>query len=114
MSDRIGVTYLGRLCEVATARDLFTKPQYLYTRLLLDTIPDLEMSGRDRTPVRGEVPNPINPPSGCAFHPLCPFVEDRCRQEAPVLKQTESGLAACHAVKEGRIPAAAAVTPPGP
>lgn len=61
--------YLGRLCEVATARDLFAKPQHPFTRLFLDPIPDLEMSGRDPTPVRGEVPNPINPPSGCAFHP---------------------------------------------
>lgn len=112
VSDRIGVMYLGRLCEVAKAHDLFAKPQHPYTRLLLDTIPDLEMTGRARTPVGGEVPNPINPPSGCAFHPRCPFAEARCLQEAPVLKQTESGLAGCHAVEEGRLPAADAVAPP--
>lgn len=112
VSDRIGVMYLGRLCEVADAHDLFAKPQHPYTRLLLDTIPDLEMTGRERVPVAGEVPNPINPPTGCAFHPRCPFAEDRCRQETPELKQTESGLAACHAVEEDRMPSATPVTPP--
>jgi peptide/nickel transport system ATP-binding protein len=114
VSDRIGVMYLGRLCEIAEAHDLFARPQHPYTRLLLDTIPDLDMTGRERTPVAGEVPNPIDPPSGCAFHPRCPFAEDRCRRDAPVPKQTESGLAACHAVEEGRIPAADAVAPPAP
>ncbi len=114
VSDRIGVMYLGRLCEVAKAHDLFTKPQHPYTRLLLDTIPDLEMTGRQRTPVGGEVPNPIDPPSGCAFHPRCPFAEARCRKELPILKQTESGLAACHAVEEGRLPPAESTAPPAP
>ena len=114
VSDRIGVMYLGRLCEVAKAHDLFTKPQHPYTRLLLDTIPDLEMTGRQRTPVGGEVPNPIDPPSGCAFHPRCPFAEARCRKELPILKQTESGLAACHAVEEGRLPPAELTAPPAP
>ena len=114
VSDRIGVMYLGRLCEVAKAHDLFTKPQHPYTRLLLDTIPDLEMTGRQRTPVGGEVPNPIDPPSSCAFHPRCPFAEARCRKELPILKQTKSGLAACHAVEEGRLPPAESTAPPAP
>ena len=112
VSNRIGVMYLGRLCEVAPARDLFRNPQHPYTRLLLDTIPDLEMTGRARVPVGGEVPNPIDPPTGCAFHPRCPYADVRCRTEAPVPRQTEGGLTACHGVEEGRLPAAAPIAPP--
>jgi len=106
VSDHIGVMYLGKLCEVATAKGLFRQPRHPYTRLLLDTIPDLEMSGRERPPVGGEVPNPIDPPSGCAFHPRCPFANDRCRSEAPVLRRVGNGTVACHGVEEGRIEAA--------
>lgn len=105
VSDRVGVMYLGRLAEVAPSDVLFSKPRHPYTRLLLDTIPDLEMSGRDRMPVAGEVPNPINPPTGCAFHPRCPFADDRCRSERPDPKPTGDGaLVACHGIEEGRIP----------
>ncbi|HIE74914.1 MAG TPA: ABC transporter ATP-binding protein, partial [Gammaproteobacteria bacterium] len=64
VSDKIGVMYLGRLCEVATAGRLFKAPKHPYTRLLLDTIPDMDMTGIERAPVQGEVPNPIDPPSG--------------------------------------------------
>ena len=112
VSDRIGVMYLGRLCEVSPARELFANPQHPYTQLLLDTVPDLEMTGRARVPVGGEVPNPIDPPTGCAFHPRCPYAKERCRIEAPVLRQAEGGLAACHGVEEGRLPAAAPIAPP--
>jgi peptide/nickel transport system ATP-binding protein len=64
------------------------------------------MTGRKRTPVAGEVPNPINPPSGCAFHPRCPFANDRCKTERPEPKPNETGsITACHAVEEGRLPA---------
>ncbi|MSP49596.1 MAG: ATP-binding cassette domain-containing protein [Alphaproteobacteria bacterium] len=106
IADRVGVMYLGRLAEVGPAETLFTLPRHPYTRMLLDTIPDLEMTGRQRTPVAGEVPNPINPPTGCAFHPRCPFANDRCRRERPEPKPTETGSAvACHAVEEGRLPA---------
>ena len=71
---------------------------------LLDAIPDLEMSGRPRTPVAGEVANPLDPPAGCAFHPRCPHAKERCRIERPELNQWR-GLTrvACHAVEEGRI-----------
>jgi peptide/nickel transport system ATP-binding protein len=103
ISDHVGVMYLGRLCEVAPKRTLFNQPQHPYTRLLLDTIPDLELSGRRRQPVTGEVPNPIHPPSGCAFHPRCPSVKDRCRTEKPVPKPSEDSIVACHAVEEGRL-----------
>ena len=107
ISDRVGVMYLGRIVELAPRRTLFTAPRHPYTRLLLDAIPDLEMTGRARTPVGGEVPNPLNPPNGCTFHPRCPRANERCRREAPLLKVYRhaggESLAACHAVEEGRI-----------
>ncbi|MEQ8249647.1 MAG: ABC transporter ATP-binding protein [Oceanibaculum nanhaiense] len=108
MSNHVGVMYLGRLVEVAPSRVLFAKPRHPYTKLLLDTIPDLEMKGGERTPVAGEVPNPINPPSGCAFHPRCPFANDRCKVEAPLpIALPDGAKIACHGVEEGRIPDAA-------
>ncbi len=103
VSDHIGVMYLGRLCEISTAKELFCNPRHTYTRLLLDTIPDLDMTGRAREPVQGEVPNPINPPGGCAFNPRCPFAEDRCRTESPKPKSANGAMVACHAVEEGRL-----------
>jgi peptide/nickel transport system ATP-binding protein len=105
IADRVGVMYLGRLAELAPAKSLFAMPRHPYTRMLLDTIPDLEMTGRQRTPVAGEVPNPINPPPGCSFHPRCPFANDRCRRERPELIEAEGTLVACHAVEEGRLSA---------
>jgi peptide/nickel transport system ATP-binding protein len=112
ISDRIGVMYLGRLCEVASRDAMFQRPRHPYTRLLLDTIPDLDMTGRERAPVAGEVPNPINPPTGCAFHPRCPFANDRCRKERPELKldPTDGAEIACHAFEEGRLPSAGTVS----
>ncbi|MGI9436799.1 MAG: ABC transporter ATP-binding protein [Geminicoccaceae bacterium] len=106
ISDEIGVMYLGRLCEVADARTMFAKPRHPYTRLLLDTIPDLDMTGEARAPVAGEVPSPINPPPGCTFHPRCPFANDRCKRERPELKPdpADGTLVACHAVEEARLP----------
>ena len=104
IASRVGVMYLGRLVELADASRLFTHPRHPYTRMLLDAIPDLDMSGRPRTPVAGEVPNPLNPPAGCAFHPRCPHANERCKTERPTLKATESGgRVACHAVEEGRL-----------
>ena len=102
VSDRIGVMYLGRLCEVATASDLFKNPQHPYTQLLLNTIPDMEMTGIKRDPVHGEVPTPIDPPSGCTFHPRCPLANDRCKKETPQLQKNAGSLIACHAVEEKR------------
>jgi peptide/nickel transport system ATP-binding protein len=97
MADVIGVMYLGRLVEVAPVEQLFAAPRHPYTRMLLDAVPDLGMSGRSRQPVQGEVPNPISPPSGCSFHPRCPLAQARCRSESP---QMIDGVA-CHAI-EGR------------
>lgn len=102
MADRIGVMYLGRLVEVADKAELFARPRHPYTRMLLDAIPDIHMSGRARTPVQGEVPNPLNPPTGCSFHPRCPLANERCKAERPVLLETGGVRVACHAVQEGR------------
>jgi len=105
ISDRVGVMYLGRLAELGDAREVFERPRHPYTRMLLDAIPDLEMTGRARTPVAGEVPNPLNPPTGCAFNPRCPWANERCRRERPEIRSAPGGasLVACHAVEEGRL-----------
>ena len=104
----VGVMYLGRLVELAPRRSLFAMPRHPYTRMLLDAIPDIRMTGRSRTPVQGEVPNPLNPPSGCTFHPRCPLANARCTAERPQMRQVdaEGSRVACHAVEEGRMPAA--------
>jgi oligopeptide/dipeptide ABC transporter ATP-binding protein len=102
MANRIGVLYLGRLVEVADGKELFRSPQHPYTRMLLDSVPDLALSGRRRTPVSGEIPNPIAPPPGCSFHPRCPLVLDRCRHELPPPVSTSTGTATCFAI-DGRI-----------
>jgi len=103
MSDSVGVMYLGRLAELRDAPALFAQPLHPYTRLLLETIPDLDVIGRRREPLAGEVPNPIDPPSGCSFHPRCPFANERCRSQRPELAPVPGGAVACHAVAEGRL-----------
>jgi peptide/nickel transport system ATP-binding protein len=85
MASRIGVMYLGRIVEIADGRELFNNPRMPYTKMLLGAVPDLAMSGRQRIAVKGEIPNPIDPPAGCAFNPRCPLVFDRCRKEVPAL-----------------------------
>jgi oligopeptide/dipeptide ABC transporter ATP-binding protein len=96
MATRIGVLYLGRLVEVAEAKGLFRSPKHPYTQMLLDAVPDLALSGRRRQPVRGEIPNPINPPPGCPFHPRCPIAESRCRTEVPQPRTIGATTVACH------------------
>ncbi|MBP7567523.1 MAG: ATP-binding cassette domain-containing protein [Burkholderiaceae bacterium] len=103
VSDRVGVMYLGRLVEVADKQPLFATPRHPYTRMLLDAIPEMRATGRARTPVQGEVPNPLNPPTGCAFHPRCPHANARCKAERPLLLPADGASVACHAVEEGRI-----------
>ena len=99
MATRIGVMYLGHVVEIGGGRELFTHPKHPYTRMLLDAVPDIGLTGRQRTPVSGEIPNPIDPPPGCSFNPRCPFANDRCRAEVPALID---GVA-CHAYQEGRL-----------
>jgi peptide/nickel transport system ATP-binding protein len=96
MASHIGVMYLGRIVETAPSRELFREPRMPYTRMLLGAVPDLAMSGRQRIPVQGEIPNPIDPPSGCTFHPRCPEVFAQCLLKTPELID---GVA-CHAVNE--------------
>jgi peptide/nickel transport system ATP-binding protein len=104
VSDLLGVMYLGRLVEWGPAPAIFAAPRHPYTRMLLDAIPDLEMSGRPRAPVAGEVPSPIDPPSGCHFHPRCPYAFDRCRTEVPAPTPGPGGVQVrCHAFAEGKL-----------
>jgi len=103
VADQVGVMYLGRLVELADRKTLFAAPRHPYTRMLLDAIPDIAMSGRQRTPVQGEVPNPLLPPSGCSFHPRCPHANARCRSERPEFIAFQGIRVACHGVAEGRI-----------
>jgi peptide/nickel transport system ATP-binding protein len=103
VSDRVGVMYLGRIVELADQTTLVATPRHPYTRMLLDAIPDMQMTGKSRTPVAGEVPNPLNPPPGCTFHPRCPLANERCKAERPMLRRLDDGAqVACHAVEEGR------------
>jgi oligopeptide transport system ATP-binding protein len=98
ISDRVAVMYLGRIVELAPARELYTTPRHPYTEALLSAVPIPE-PGLKRTRIRlaGDVPNPINPPSGCHFHPRCPKAFDRCKVEDPVLKKIGAKhWAACH------------------
>ncbi|MFC0281847.1 ABC transporter ATP-binding protein [Falsigemmobacter intermedius] len=100
MANRIGVLYLGRLVEVSEAKELFKQPQHPYTRMLLEAVPDLALSGRRRKSVEGEIPNPISPPPGCAFHPRCPLVRPECKLAIPERRPTPIGSAACIAIGE--------------
>ena len=98
VSDQVGVMYLGRLVELADKHTLFSQPRHPYPRMLLDAIPKMHDTGRARTPVQGEVPNPLNPPSGCTFHPRCPQATNICRAERPALRDFKGIKIACHAV----------------
>jgi peptide/nickel transport system ATP-binding protein len=102
MADRLGVMYLGRIVEIGPVETIFRTPRHPYTRLLLDAIPDLEQIGRARMAVGGELPSPIDPPSGCPFHPRCPLANQRCRSEKPEYTDVDQVAVACHAVSEGR------------
>jgi len=105
VSHDVGVMYLGRLAEIAPTRVLFEAPKHPYTQLLLAALPRLDTRGRDRPPIMGEIPSPLDPPPGCAFHPRCPHANARCREERPELEAEPDGSqVACHAVAERRIP----------
>ena len=103
MSDNVGVMYLGRLVETATKEDLFDEPLHPYTRMLIAAIPTVkgEENASDSR-VAGEVPSPINPPSGCPFHPRCPMACEKCRHEVPVTRVLDGKhgprTVACHQV----------------
>ncbi len=98
VSDRVVVMYLGKICEVAPPDGLFTNPAHPYTRVLLDSIPEPDpRRGRDTEEITGELPSPINPPSGCRFRTRCPRAQERCALEEPVIRQRAPGhFVACH------------------
>jgi len=106
VADDVMVMYLGRGVEIAPGEVLFGAPRHPYTQALLAATPiaDPERRGR-RTRITGELPSPFNPPKGCAFHPRCPYANERCRVELPELKLYGQSRVACHGVEEGRIPA---------
>jgi oligopeptide transport system ATP-binding protein len=101
ISDRVAVMYLGQISEIARAEDLYADPQHPYTRALLSAIPIPDPDFRkERIILRGDVPSPKSPPTGCRFHPRCPQAQGRCQQESPSLRQMERGagvhFSACH------------------
>lgn len=97
IADRVLIMYLGRIVESAPARELFQHPAHPYTRALLNEVPSLDGGARVYIPIKGELPSPLNPPRGCAFHPRCPHAMPKCSQESPVLEVVAPGHArACH------------------
>lgn len=102
ISDRIGVMYLGKLVELARADEIFSTPLHPYTQALFGAIPLPDVDNlRELTVLEGNVPSPINPPSGCRFHTRCPIAQQICTEQEPILRQVRSGhLAACHMVNE--------------
>lgn len=97
LSDRVVIMYLGRVVEIAPTSELFADPNHPYTQALLAEVPRLETRQRKFAPVKGEIPSPIDPPSGCHFHPRCPQASTRCREEIPVLREiAHKRFSACH------------------
>ncbi|MEP4424108.1 MAG: ABC transporter ATP-binding protein, partial [Nitratireductor sp.] len=102
VATRVGVLYLGRLVEEAPARELFAAPKHPYTKMLLDAVPDIEMEGKERLAIAGEIPNPVNPPPGCHFHPRCPFVMEHCSTDTPPAHLVGDAAVRCHLFAEDR------------
>jgi peptide/nickel transport system ATP-binding protein len=97
LSDRVAIMYLGRIVEEGPADVVFAKPNHPYTQALLAEVPRLDRRKRNFAPVKGEIPSPLDPPTGCHFHPRCPHAMDRCRSEAPALEAIATGRrSACH------------------
>ena len=97
LSDRVVIMYLGRVVEIAPTEPLFDDPNHPYTKALLNEVPRIDTRNRTFEPVKGEIPSPLNPPSGCHFHPRCPFATRRCSEEQPRLREIAPGrVSACH------------------
>ncbi len=99
IADRVCVMFLGKICEIGNTDDIFENPLHPYTRLLLDAIPSIENAGKQREMLKGEIPSPIDVPSGCRFHTRCPNCMDICKTEEPVLSENNGRSVACHRVK---------------
>jgi oligopeptide/dipeptide ABC transporter ATP-binding protein len=102
ISNRTAVMYVGQLVERASTEELFVNPKHPYTEALLSAVPKSEPEEkRDRIILQGEIPNPINPPAGCLFHPRCRYAQQICKQTTPLLSEVSPGhFAACHFAKE--------------
>jgi len=104
IADDVIVMYLGKVVEQGKKADIFNSPKHPYTQALLSSTPQLNADKRrTRIKLEGELPSPLNPPPGCAFHSRCMHANDKCHQEAPILKAAENQMIACHAVEEGRL-----------
>ena len=100
--DRVAIMYLGRIVEIAPMAQLYGAPGHPYTRALFDSVPRVGAGRQVFHPIAGEIPSPINPPSGCHFHPRCPFAGARCKREAPALQTSADGRQlACHLAAGG-------------
>jgi len=113
VSDRVAVMYLGKLCEVATPEALFHRPEHPYTEALLTSIPEPEpgIAAGGRPRLEGDLPSPLNPPSGCRFRTRCPFAQRRCADEEPVMREIAPGqFVACHFPMSTQGPAPSAVS----
>ncbi len=97
ISDRVVIMYLGRIVEIAKTDELFAQPNHPYTTALLNEVPRLDQRGLDYKPIEGEIPSPLDPPTGCHFHPRCPHATDRCKAERPALREiAPDRWSACH------------------
>ena len=97
LSDRVAIMYLGRIVESAPTEALFATPSHPYTQALLNEVPRIDVRRREYEPIRGEIPSPMDPPSGCHFHPRCPCSMTRCELESPEIREIEPGhLSVCH------------------
>jgi len=97
LSDRVVIMYLGRVVEQAPSEQVFARPNHPYTASLLASVPRIEARKRAFAVVQGEIPSPLNPPSGCHFHPRCPHATERCKVEVPKLREITPGhFSACH------------------
>lgn len=97
LSDRVVIMYLGRVVESAPAKQIFEAPNHPYSQALLENVPSLEHRHKRFSSIKGEIPSPLNPPSGCHFHPRCPKAGPRCKTEVPLLRALSPGhLSACH------------------
>jgi len=97
LSDRVVIMYLGRVVEIAPTEELYAAPNHPYTQALLANVPRLEARKQRFAPIEGEIPSPLHPPSGCHFHPRCPFAMPRCKTERPALREIAPGrFSACH------------------
>ena len=99
IADRVCVMFLGKICEIGNTDDIFENPLHPYTKLLLDAIPSIENAGRQKEMLKGEIPSPIDVPSGCRFHTRCPYCMEVCRTDEPVLGEKNGRSVACHRVK---------------